>query len=491
MTFNQINEILKTLPIGYYLGHKLNVKLSDSEETSHYLPISNEIIISTNNFDTNCEEKNIRSVLYHEVAHALLTNCNQLQHALNCYAIKIEYNNLKVKYSSIMPLFDILNIFEDTRIETLTQNLFHNIDFYNNRFVCNNTTIEKVKNEYPTMDLNQKFYSIVRFNIGPEKFLKKVFEIVQEYKILSSTYNDYNKYVNYIIDILALFEKIIDDETKPQEQNQEQPQEQPQEQNQDIPVGSFQEMSKNMNQEELEQLFGNLDMNQEQIDDIINECYNVKLSNKIKQLFDNAIKKKGMIGSGQKGYSGHFNPRNIAKHESLERYNWWDKMVGEQCGRGQKITLNLWIDCSGSMSRSMAKVNELLNSIYKCQSNSFNYNVIEIIDNCYEGKLNINKNMNKKLVAYGGTNIAENCFEVYKQINKSDEKCINLVMFDGSTKNAERSKVWNHPNCVVISDPSNERKFKKEIKQGRLIISYDYVNELIENVIKSLETLLK
>ena len=75
-----VEQILKTLPIGYYCGRDIDVELSDSDTTCINL-VEDKIQISyptisdvakTLANDSNIEN-DIRCLLYHEVSHAILT----------------------------------------------------------------------------------------------------------------------------------------------------------------------------------------------------------------------------------------------------------------------------------------------------------------------------------------------------------------------------------------------------------------------------------
>ena len=59
---------------------------------------------------------------------------------------------------------------------------------------------------------------------------------------------------------------------------------------------------------------------------------------------------------------------------------------------------------------------------------------------------------------------------------------------------AEHEKAWsawNHPNCVIISDPSNKSKFDKWASSAKRIYTYNYTAEFESNIIKALEMLFK
>ena len=110
VTFNEVQSVLDTLPIGYYLGRNLDVKLSD--EDTCYDPMNDIVYISfpqifkrLYNVETNVDiEYILRHLLYHEVSHALLT-------------------------PKEMTISDVVNIVEDQRIETVMKDFYMKVDF--------------------------------------------------------------------------------------------------------------------------------------------------------------------------------------------------------------------------------------------------------------------------------------------------------------------------------------------------------------------------
>lgn len=80
ITYAKIEQILKTLPIGYYLGHNIKVILSKQNE-SYLNYVDNEIVISApmiqkaleSQTDENKIEQYVRTLLYHEISHAIMT----------------------------------------------------------------------------------------------------------------------------------------------------------------------------------------------------------------------------------------------------------------------------------------------------------------------------------------------------------------------------------------------------------------------------------
>ena len=205
--FNTVNNILATLPIGYYLGRKIPVELSKGT-ASYFNPVEDKIVIGygliaaslenidSTKYDYNLEEI-IRGLLYHEVSHVILTPAKHLFD--NCRTAEEKH---------------IVNTFEDERIETLLSKTYMNTNFKKNLIILNGGIEDKEpENAY------EAFYNIVRFHRGKEKFLKKVANIIATYAKINSTTTNY-KCDEYTEDILDLYTEIKKDfEQDKQSQN--------------------------------------------------------------------------------------------------------------------------------------------------------------------------------------------------------------------------------------------------------------------------------
>ena len=103
ISFGRVKEIAESLPIGFDAKEKIELIVSNDEQVSYYAPLENKIVISYStilqalrkiNDNDPYVETAVRSILYHEVSHALLT-------------------------PKSMSVTDIINIFEDERIESV------------------------------------------------------------------------------------------------------------------------------------------------------------------------------------------------------------------------------------------------------------------------------------------------------------------------------------------------------------------------------------
>src|SRR5574344_118919 len=107
-----IKSIAEGLPIGLYAKRRIPVAIDEEEPTSYYNPVSDEIVISSKIIQEGLKhvhkkkdiEPAVRSMLYHEVSHSILT-------------------------PNRMKMTDWMNIFEDERIETILGDYFLDVDF--------------------------------------------------------------------------------------------------------------------------------------------------------------------------------------------------------------------------------------------------------------------------------------------------------------------------------------------------------------------------
>ena len=103
LTFAKCESIVNTLPIGFYTGRRIGITLDKETETSFYDPMEDKIVVSypiiahrmkaMPETSTCTEEEAVRSMLYHEVSHAILTPASEMRNSFQ------------------------LNTFEDERIE--------------------------------------------------------------------------------------------------------------------------------------------------------------------------------------------------------------------------------------------------------------------------------------------------------------------------------------------------------------------------------------
>lgn len=196
MNINIIKNVLDTLPIGYYLGRNIDVELSTGDN-SYFAVEQDKIVIGAqaiidafnaideskqNQYDIECV---VRGLLYHEISHVILTP--------------------KFSISSSID-FDIVNIFEDERIEYLLKDFYMNTSFKKNVIFLNQLT-DGIPEPRSGRDL---FYQIVRYHKGPQYYVNHVARIIYAYRNLNASHN-YSDSYTYVDSVMRLYRDICNE----------------------------------------------------------------------------------------------------------------------------------------------------------------------------------------------------------------------------------------------------------------------------------------
>ena len=181
ISHTMIEEILRTLPIGYYLGARTPViyeKAGGSycnlvDGTIH---VSGETVIKAldkagaEELKADELEEATRTILYHELSHVIMT------------PVALKPNKIR-------------NCFEDERIETLLGKYYLGVNFKKAVFNVNDWSAD-----WQPKDAFTYFYGIVRFRQGPEHFVKRVASIINRNAKLRADADSYSteQYANEI-----------------------------------------------------------------------------------------------------------------------------------------------------------------------------------------------------------------------------------------------------------------------------------------------------
>lgn len=470
--FNEAEKLLQQLPVAFYLKRKLDVKL-DYANTSYIDIYNNKLVVSYNQLAnlSTADEKDVRCCLYHEVSHAFLT------------PLKLSMN-------------DIINIFEDERIETICKNYYLDTDFKSFVFKTNNYNGQLPKDKY------QLFYQIVRFRKGPQQFVDRVDEIIAKYSKLNrdSTYTDCDKYYYDVIafwnDITAYWNqfKTLNNETYSNKQNKDD------NINQDETINQSNNNNFQENRFDAQSAIDNAIKN---LDSQFNALIDENFQESVNQILFSKAKTTKMNGSAINAYSGVFDPRSVGRQD----YKYFvQKNRAGNVKRFSKIKLNLFIDDSGSFESSEDVVNKMLYNLIQLEkkTNDFEFDVV-VMD---VGERLLKKNA-RKIKCNSCNMLDKNIFKLFDTIQSKDATNINIVMFDGfafsdliwlssSTRkklyNENRSnfKAFNKANTIIISDYANERNINEFCPSAKkIIVNKDYAKLLINNIINNLSHALK
>lgn len=506
ISYARCEQILNTLPIGYYTGRRIPTIMDKSAKTSFYSPMEDKIVVSypiiaerledlPNGSD---EEEAVRSMLYHEVSHAILT-----PHGMEPNVA--------------------LNIFEDERIESVLRNYYHNVNFRKQLYDVHGGKPPKA------VDTETAFFNAVRFGLGTGKVQTAVRELLNRYAHLNRNTPAYNRsskkyqsYSEYECDVNRLW-RMIAEEFKDDPASFQPPQgasgkqKQMDELKNDGGQGSSKnEPQGNNGEQEQESLGENGDENRNISDSRLDKEITAKdvkrmcgacLGNKpnlnksdVRKLNDfqktveiiiGNFNKKNSGGSGINAYSGVFNPRAVTRPD----YRYFDRAMSTQ-GNNKFGTchLNLIIDCSGSFEPNENLTNGILAVLTDVERKNRNFSMDVVFIN---HQLKICKSVREReFVTYGGNKIPENMKEILLSLQKPQTCNYNIVLFDGDAmcnncynnmSSYQRAfKVFDMKQTTLITDPANEMYIDNGFTSTKVVITQNYTSELIKHITRAL-----
>lgn len=511
-----IKSILNTLPIGYYLGRKLTVEFDETAETSYFIWAEDKIVISASiikkavaNLPDTCDvERSVRSMLYHEVGHAIMTPS-----------------------PNIMNITDITNVFEDERLETILNNYFENVDFKEQLF-----NITEFNYEAPT-SVFDAFYQVVRFRFGKSEFVNKVSKIINKYELVNANASCYScayckdkynccprDYVNDIYDLYKAIEKdfksnkysanptqyindvinsLLNDIAQSQNEETEAKSTTAENANQDVKANKEITID-DMTDTELSKIFETLKQSAKQnaktesrgkgnesqaskiIKTSVSRYINKSLQDKLAIIFRQFNSRANMNGKAIHSYSGVFNPKNILNND----YRYFDRKCTKGSAKGfSKFHLNLFIDRSGSYIKNEEKTNELLCSLYQLEKENPEFTFTFISCGC-------GQRIEEKgtLLQCGEcTELTADIISQFRQLQNTNAVVYNIVMYDGKATDSKTHKNWsafNTSNTTLIYEEENKNAIEQYCPKAKKIFTTNFCDELIDNVIKTLSIAL-
>lgn len=490
----ELNGIANTLPIGYYAKRRIKVSVDETAETSYYTPLEDSVVVSYPQIKTSLakvkaddeamRETAIRSNLYHEISHAILTPMK-------------------------MRVTDIINIFEDERIETLLRGYYMNVDFKKMCVLMNDYHGEAPRNAM------EAFYYCVRFRNYKPEFVVRVDDIIRKYAHLNrftDVYNDRSwswgtpSVWDYINEIEKLYNDIAKDFASTGGKGGASGMSGF---STDINIssasgggddGEISESEANVASGEMTDFpMSDFDFDIDGMDidvgEIVGNAFNgfndTNLESALKIILEN-FRKKNSKGSAINGYSGVINPRACGR----EDYKFFERA---STARGNNtfgtLHLNLFIDKSGSFCYNEMIVNTLIKALTDIERTNHNFTLDLVF--CGVGEKLITDKTDRFIKCSGGNYLDDEAFDIFRKLQKPQTYNYNIVLFDGDaftdaprSKRAECGKnfsAFDTNNTTIISDRSNERYIEKCVKKARVIYTNDYADELIKNVQQTLE----
>lgn len=486
-------KILTSLPISYYLKRKIDVKLDEKAICSSYDILNDKISISFNEIQQGLSKSKLdfdklsnkdietflRTSTYHEVSHAYIT---------------------PTKLNAL----DYINIFEDERIETIFKDYYLDTNFkLTNVCMLNFGTTDISKIPGPTSS-RQYFWYIVRLRLGPKEFTDEVQRLIEKYSYLNRT-SDYSTCLDYRDDIKELYEKIVEDFSKNEEKFKEENERKfsgKDDENNEANTESQQieDMSQQIESTHQIELHETTLKDAQQIISKAIEEVNKQSNNLVDNIFQKELEQilfsKTSVskynGSAVNAYSGIFDARSVIRDD----YKYFVKQNrAGNIKRFSKVKLNLFIDVSGSFRSSEYIVNKMLYNLKllerKCSD--FEYDVVAM----QVGERLLPKN-NKFIKTGGGNSLDSDIMKLYKQVQSTTAKNINIVLFDGDAysdgpDNGEFN-TFNHSNDIIITDNDNYHYIGAKGRCKCATVKYlegDYAKALINEVVKQLKINLK
>lgn len=508
-------DVLKTLPVGYYLGHRVSAKLDPVGDDTYINMDTESITISYNNIVTMLKnapddidrESVIRGLFYHEISHALLTYRTAVFKDVMRNFYKRLLKGVKTRLSSKPEIkaqqikyleenfHDVMNIFEDERIETACKNYYMNVDFKRNLFLINGIDpMELVNNEDPI----KRFYAVVRYRVGKPEFIEIRDSLIARFTRCSFARLKYlnDKLQDYFQSVLEFFVKIMKDTPKKSSMQSAQSKQLSQDSNKTPSENTTGNTAqKALSDSQINQMLDNFNMQntnpgvdystlKTMAQKLSTNIYAAQVKAQLEKILTEALNKNKNRASSSLAYAGRIDPRSTVSKD----YRWFTKKTTHGAAKHfDKVHFNLFCDNSGSFMRSKMKMNSLICALKNIESNNPDFSVTVL--HCATG-ITIPDQDNPYLDCDGGSRLPETANEIYKSVQKPNATNINLVVFDGRMYPLydEACKAnfaaFNHPNCIVISDPDNESAFKTYAPQARSTFITDkyadvFINEAL------------
>ena len=518
LTFSKCKEIADTLPIGLYTGRRIPIDVDAKERTSFYSTMEDKIVISypvimerlKNMKEGSCnEEEAIRSMLYHEVSHAILTP-----------------QDLRASAP--------VNIFEDERIESVLRHYYHGTDFRKQLYDLHGGHAPKA------VDTETAFFNAVRFGLGTGKVQKEVNRIKKEYASLNRASSYYTRedsigWNRYVYDINELYNMIKNDfranpdaynqeggegekkdmdktasgkggkdgKSKGKQKSSKSESEQGDSENSEKDDGEgegeptdmdadFTSMSDDdmpeISREEVHRMVGKALGKQPDLSDA--EVQKLNEFQKTVETIIGNFNKKNHGGSGINAYSGVFNPRNVARKD----YRYFDRAMTTQ-GNNKFGTchLNLIIDCSGSFASNVPLTNGILAVLTEVERKNRNFSMdVAFINHEWHICESVRE---RKMKAWGGNDVPEDMKERLLKMQKQQTCNYNIVLFDGdaiceykhsSQEDRRRFGAFDMKQTTLITDPDNEQYMSPPFSSAKVVVTQDYTAELIKHITNAL-----
>lgn len=509
ITNDQIKAVFETLPISFYLGQNIDVELVYDHGDAYYdfnlhkIKVGTDIIknaVMTLQDETKLEGC-VRAVLYHEISHVILTSSNLLW---ACKTARLPIDGVSRQ--------DIMNIFEDERIETLLAHYYFDVDFKKNVFAINGCTPATIPPA--TSDIN-KFYSVVRFRSDP-RFAARIDGIIAKYANYTSNFPvSHHDFEGYVVEVFDLYHDIVGNNPAGKSDTKDESAANPGAQT-NAPAGSstaqtddstgdnqspslpsnWDELSDAERQQVIDANFAGKDggarghMNQV-CNTMTGDTYMTELTQKLDRIFTLALNRRRNHSTSRHGYSGNVDPRRFERTD----HDWkvFERRGNESGKRFNKIQLNLWLDNSGSFTANCEFVNNFIACLEQIEAENPNF-VLEIVTQ--DGHTEYLDRSKPRRIDCCGCSVFkyDEARPIWNKINAPrDREIYNILLFDGSmfSKTVRQAfAMVDVPNMTMIVERDNLRYLPAHPRARVIIENEHYTARLCENILNVLERTL-
>lgn len=206
-------------------------------------------------------------------------------------------------------------------------------------------------------------------------------------------------------------------------------------------------------------------------------------------------KQKGAQAAGRwSALTGRIDPRRDAQDK--DRIFRRSSDVGDAINTA--VHLTLWVDTSGSFSRSVPLLNQILAATYRAMKMSGGKLDVDVVKMNYGAEVAGQNDW--QIVAHGGNNINWSYVDAWRKTRKKNKRNIDVVVFDGEAcgyyGNAKLyideivKQIWDSHDCHLVVDNTNGDWAGKLKRAHVTLLTGDYAEALQGEVIKLLYRIL-